>query len=115
MLLLLAPLFVSLPSNATILEGQDVTFSCTAASDQMIVWSLRRGETQEFLLVVSNHSYIGGIDMEEARLLGPLGSPLLLRRVGAGLNGISVVCLTLVNGVLAAQVRPFASLAVLCE
>ena len=102
-----------LPSNATILEGGDVTFNCTAESEQQVVWSLRRGEAQEFLLVVSNNTNISGIELHAARLLGPLGSPLLLKGVGASLNGISVVCLTQAN-VLTAQKNPFAILTVLC-
>ena len=78
------------------------------------MWSLRRADSQEFLLVVSNNTNISGVELDAVRLLGPLGSPLLLRGVGPSLNGISVVCL-IYEGALRPQEKPFATLSVQCE
>lgn len=113
MMLLFVAQFDSLPSNSSVPEGGEAAFNCTATGSQPVAWSLRRGTTPLGNIITSNRSDINGLD--QALLLGSLGSPLFLRGTNRILDGISVVCVTLVGGVLQVQNEPFAVLTVLCE
>ena len=109
--------FVSLPANRTVVEGGDVSFTCSVTvngNPDPVQWQLRGGEDnidQRIQLIPAN---LPGLQSVE--LTGPHRSPIILNNVSRSLDGLFVSCVGENQaGTIIEQPGPPAVLGVFCE
>lgn len=109
--------FVSLPANKTVTEGDDANFTCSVTfngNPDPVNWRLRGGEDNIDQRVQLSTADIPGV--ERVVVAGPLRSPIVLNNVSRSLDGLFVSCLgENQQGMLIEQADPPAVLGVICE
>ena len=108
--------FVSLPANRTVVEGGDVSFTCSVTvngNPDPVIWQLRGGEDNIDQRIISMLNIPG---LQSVELTGPLRSPIILNNVSRSLDGLLVFCLGENQaGMIIEQPGPPAVLGVFCE
>lgn len=109
--------FVSLPANRTVVEGGDVSFTCSVTvngSPDPVQWRLRGGEDNIDQRIQVMRTDIPGLQSVE--LTGPHRSPIILNNVSRSLDSLLVFCLGENQaGMIIEQPTPPAVLGVFCE
>lgn len=109
--------FVSLPANKTVIEGEDANFTCSTTvngNPDPTQWRLMGGEDNIDQRVQLSTTNIPGVN--SATVSGPLRSPLILTNVSRLLDGLFVFCLGEdQQGRIIEQPDPPAVLGVFCE
>ena len=109
--------FVSLPANRTVVEGEDASFTCSVTvngNPEPVLWQLRGGEDNIDQRIQFMAANIPGLQSVE--LTGPYRSPIILNNVSRSLDGLFVSCLGENQaGMIIEQPAPPAVLGVFCE
>ena len=109
--------FVSLPANRTVVEGEDANFTCSVTvngNPDPVQWRLRGGEDnidQRIAIMAANNP-----GLQSVELTLPHRSPITLNNVSRSLDGLFVSCLGENQaGMIIEQPDPPAVLGVFCE
>ena len=109
--------FVSLPANMTVIEGEDANFTCSTTvngNPDPVQWRLMGGEDNIDQRVQLSTANVPGVN--SVTVSGPLRSPLILTNVSRLLDGLFVFCLGEdQQGRIIEQPGPPAVLGVFCE
>ena len=87
------PIFQSTPSDQTVMEGGDVTFSCDATLNgtrRLINYRIKNGASVSVRRNLTNLSMVNGV--VGACVLGEFNSQLVLKGVTREANGYNVTC-----------------------
>ena len=100
--------FLSLPTNQTVIEGGDANFTCSVTvngNPDPVSWKLRGGEGNIDQRLAVSTTIVPGVDSVE--VTGPLRSPIILRNVSRSLDGLFVSCIGEdAQGILVEQTGP---------
>ena len=113
--------FDQLPSNATVVEGGSVEFTCTVLSNDPspsrldAVWAVQVPGRTERLLGINNLSVLELKNVSTAFIGTNFNSPLTIANVTRSLQGTRVRCFFFVGADPTVQPEPYAFLSVLCK